>query len=323
MAVAKPGLLLVLLTALSCLTACDYAANKDMVAERESRLYRAAMIDYKAGRIDAALKAFAKVVKSEPANGGARFQYACLLQDSKKDFLGAYLAYQEYLLQHPGSDKARVAKERLYICEKEIASMLAGKHGLVDDGPVKEIAALTAKLKDVEAKLAAAEKKLSEEHARYEAVTGERDRLVAAVKSVEADVGQKPDVPSVKEVKDLLEEEDRSQRADYAADVAKLRAEEKDELATGSSLLPPRTEEDIKKRDAELAAKRAREEEMRKRKPSHPPTYVVQEGDTLYRIAVRFYGRLSAWKMIRDANKTVISNDGRVRAGETIVLPGQ
>ena len=55
--------------------------------------------------------------------------------------------------------------------------------------------------------------------------------------------------------------------------------------------------------------------------PKHPSTYVVQEGDTLYRIAVRFYGRLSAWKKIRDANKAVISNDGRVRAGDTITLP--
>ena len=55
--------------------------------------------------------------------------------------------------------------------------------------------------------------------------------------------------------------------------------------------------------------------------PKRPQTYVVQEGDTLYRIAVRFYGRLSAWKAIRDANKATISNDGRVRAGDTITLP--
>ena len=47
----------------------------------------------------------------------------------------------------------------------------------------------------------------------------------------------------------------------------------------------------------------------------------MQEGDTLYKIAMRFYGKRSAWTKIRDANKTVISTDGRVNAGERIVLP--
>ena len=47
----------------------------------------------------------------------------------------------------------------------------------------------------------------------------------------------------------------------------------------------------------------------------------VQEGDTLYKIAVRFYGSIKAWRMIRDANKAVISTDGRVQAGDTIRLP--
>ena len=56
-------------------------------------------------------------------------------------------------------------------------------------------------------------------------------------------------------------------------------------------------------------------------KARRPPTYVVQEGDTLYKIALRFYGRVAAWRLIRDANKTLISNDGRVRAGQTITLP--
>ena len=49
--------------------------------------------------------------------------------------------------------------------------------------------------------------------------------------------------------------------------------------------------------------------------------FLVQEGDTLYKIALRFYGRVAAWRLIRDANKTQISNDGRVRAGQTSTLP--
>ena len=55
--------------------------------------------------------------------------------------------------------------------------------------------------------------------------------------------------------------------------------------------------------------------------PERPKTYVVQEGDTLYGVAKRFYGTITVWKRIRDANKALISTDNRLRAGDTIVLP--
>lgn len=50
-------------------------------------------------------------------------------------------------------------------------------------------------------------------------------------------------------------------------------------------------------------------------------TYVVQPGDTLSRIAARFYGDSTKWKVIREANRTNIDPDGRVRAGQIIVVP--
>ena len=53
----------------------------------------------------------------------------------------------------------------------------------------------------------------------------------------------------------------------------------------------------------------------------HPDTYIVQDGDTLYKLAIRFYGRSSAWSRIREANKAIISTDGRIRVGQRLVLP--
>ncbi len=50
-------------------------------------------------------------------------------------------------------------------------------------------------------------------------------------------------------------------------------------------------------------------------------TYVVQPGDTLMRIATRFYGDTTNWKKIRDANRAQIDPDGRVRAGQIILIP--
>ena len=52
-----------------------------------------------------------------------------------------------------------------------------------------------------------------------------------------------------------------------------------------------------------------------------PEYYEVQEGDTLYRIALRFYGRRDAWKKIQEANKATISSDARIRIGQKIRLP--
>ena len=46
---------LMALMALTVLTACDYSARKDIRSERDDRLYRAAMDDYRAGRMEAAL----------------------------------------------------------------------------------------------------------------------------------------------------------------------------------------------------------------------------------------------------------------------------
>ena len=313
------------LAILTTLTACDHAARKDLADERESRHYRAAMADYKAGRVDAAIAGFEKTIREEPANAGARFQYACLLQDSGKDCIGAYCAYREYISQHPESDKAEVAAKRMAICEKKVAQMLAEKHGVGANSETlsRELASAREAAAESRKRLAEAEKELEESRRRIDSLVVERGRLVAMLKDVDEEVDQAPVAPSQKDIRELLEDDDGEDgmRADVSEDVAKIRAEEKDEAETGSSLLPARTVEDLAKRDAAIAAKRKIREDEEAAAIKHPPTYVVQEGDTLYRIAVRFYGRLSAWKKIRDANKAIISNDGRIRAGSTIKLP--
>ena len=313
------------LAILTTLTACDYAARKDLAEERESRHYRAAMADYKAGRIDAAISGFEKTIREEPANAGARFLYACLLQDSGKDSVGAYCAYREYISQHPESDKAAVAAKHMAICEKDVAQKLAEKHGIAADSAslARELESSRKDAAELRNRLSEKEKELEESRRRIDSLVAERGRLVAIVKGIGDNVDQTPDAPSQKELRDLLEEDedDDGARERISADVARIRAEEKDETEAGSSLLPARTAEDIAKRDAAVAAEQKRREDAAAAVPKHPPTYVVQEGDTLYRIAVRFYGRLSAWKRIRDANKAIISNDGRVRAGDTITLP--
>lgn len=50
-------------------------------------------------------------------------------------------------------------------------------------------------------------------------------------------------------------------------------------------------------------------------------TYVVQPGDTLFRVSEKFYGDSMQWKKIRDANRARIDPDGRIRAGQIITVP--
>ena len=49
---------LIALLALSCLAACDSRTASEFKQERASRQYQAAMDDYTAGRLDAAIKGF-------------------------------------------------------------------------------------------------------------------------------------------------------------------------------------------------------------------------------------------------------------------------
>ena len=283
-----------------------------MRGERESRRYQAAMADYKAGRVDAAVTGFEAAVREDPSNAEARFQLGCLLHDAKKDAAGAFCAYREYLMQRPDGDKAALAKQRLDVCERELAAMLAERHKLVADPAVADAQeALRKEAKEARARVAQLEKELASAKASMEAMAAERTRLLAAVRGEdETTVASKG--PDVKEVKDLLEEENENTNHVAIADnAAALRSEELAETATGPSLLPPRATGDVVRAEKKVEGKAA----------VRPPTYEVQEGDTLYKIAIRFYGSIRAWRMIRDANKTLISTDGRVQAGQTIRLP--
>lgn len=49
--------------------------------------------------------------------------------------------------------------------------------------------------------------------------------------------------------------------------------------------------------------------------------YVVQSGDTLWKIAKKKYGKSSKWRKIYKANKSTMSDPNKLRVGQVIVLP--
>jgi len=50
-------------------------------------------------------------------------------------------------------------------------------------------------------------------------------------------------------------------------------------------------------------------------------TYVVREGDTLASISRKFYKSSGRWKKIRDANRSVVTDPGKLKAGQTLTIP--
>ena len=314
------------LTALMTLTACDYQARQDFKNERSSGTYQSAMADYNAGRMKQAIEGFKKVCMQEPANASARFQLACLLQEEGKDMLGAVCAVREFQDQQPKSDRAKLARDRMLICEKQLARDLAEKHSLSANAAAyaRETEEVRKALKAAEARNVKLQDDLAQAMRRVAALDQENVRLKDAMKEDSAG-NEAAGRRDLKDAKALLDDGEETDRIKLSSDIASLKAEEKVEQAISSSLLPAQEKGAKEKRDADAAARESKKVAEREARTllheKRPEFYVVQDGDTLYKIATRFYGTYTAWRRIREANKALISVDGRVKTGDKLRLP--
>ena len=50
-------------------------------------------------------------------------------------------------------------------------------------------------------------------------------------------------------------------------------------------------------------------------------THVVQKGDTLYKLARKYYGSEKRWKEIWEANKTRVPNKDKLEVGTKLIIP--
>lgn len=319
--------------AMTALAACDYVQQKEFKAERSEANYQKAMSAYEAGQLDVAIREFDKVVTANPGNASARFQLACLLMESKKDYLGAICGFREYTRLEPNSDKAELATKRAALCETALAKELAAKLNLTDNAAlVKECDRARQAAEAAERKCADLEKEIAALQERADAAQKENVRLRRMISSV-GDEEESASRMSVADAKKILDEEDDGDRLRLSPDAKALfqdaedddarrlaRAEEKEEASAGSSLIAAHTSGEAGRKLTDFG----RKETTAESEPPHeerPEFYVVEEGDTLSKIAARFYGRKSAWTKIREANKAVITTDGRVKAGQKLVLP--
>lgn len=135
----------------------------------------------------------------------------------------------------------------------------------------------------------------------------------AAASAGGGETGRKPlvEVPStesvLKKVQTKLSGEAEAQPAPAKKESAGEEKPEKPDRSKLQALLP--------------FAKDKEEKREKASKGGEQRTYVVQPGDSLFRVSEKFYGDSTQWKRIRDANRTRIDPDGRIRAGQIIVVP--
>jgi nucleoid-associated protein YgaU len=320
--------------------------------ERASRLYTNAMDDLQAGRLDAAIKGFEHVVLQEPKSYSAHFQLATLLQDVRKDYVGAIVHYRYYLQLRPKSDKATVAQDRVKLCDTLLSAEMVRRAGgsasnkLAADNE-KLMAAcdeLTKKAKRLEEDVAKARRRI----AGLEAELAAKTRMVA--KLAEAQDGTPAKSAAVKEIVASLGEERAAaeRRRLHPTDAELLDSDEEPSRPLNASEELAKLKGDLAKLDAEpvpqhptppkgvtgggasaVVSSSGRLPMMgglvgdRRRPPrtARPETYTVQDGDTLFKISQRFYGSAKMWRSIQEANRAVVPADGRLRAGQVIKLP--
>lgn len=304
--------------------------------DRASRHYAAAMAELQAGRIDSAIKGFQDVVHEEPGNGNAHFQLAALLEDVKKDYLGAMIHYRLYCLIRPESEKAAVALDRIKGCETRYAVDAMTRAG-VESKISAELEALRAehrqcgkKLAKVSDDLAMANRKI----ASLEKTVEMKAKMLEKAKGIADDTGVATAPKKSLRPTDaqLLDDDDDGGRRISSSEIKSLRAmlDEDERTAKPPTLAsaPSQDDSDVQQPKTKTVASRnsvdnpfQKKDDRKEQKRSIPETYTVEEGDTLMRISAKFYGTNRKWRDIRDANRAIISPDGRVRVGQVIKLP--
>jgi nucleoid-associated protein YgaU len=197
---------------------------------------------------------------------------------------------------------------------------------------VGDVARLTSQVEALEKELAEAKKHIAKLSEANKALLSDKATMSEEIKNVRKMVSglgaedSASDGPKdLAALKDLDKDDDKKEDFSVPDEVLKLDSEaEEKSVEVVSEDVKEKTEDPFLAKKGFVGKKDENSSAAVTEKPAlveKPEFYVVKEGDTLYKIAVRFYGKSSAWRIVRDANKTVISTDGRIKVGQKIRLP--
>lgn len=315
--------ILLLMLGAAVMAGCD----RNQVAEQERReradaLFAEALAAEEQGNISAAEALYEQLLQRDASLALAHLNLAMLQHDSRKEYIEAIHHYRMYLALQPKSEKAGLVQERLAAARTLLAAQLAAERIAI------ESRAVAAERDDLRTKLSAADKRVAEANKALDARTKEMEELKRQVARL---------TTLVETLKSSEEEAAKAHAAELAA--ARKAAEEAKQAVEAESE-PPADDEIAAVRadalrmineadggiqsqnDATRAAIAELEgEEAIAATPTPGKLYLVRPGDTLSKLSREAYGNAAGWTRIRDANRSTTNPDGRLRAGETVIIP--
>lgn len=191
------------------IAACSGCEKQDTIAleeaaERRSSLYRQAIAAEQSGNLEESVRLFHRVLLEEPKSFSAHFQLATLLQDYKKDYIGAIHHFRAYLALRPDSDKSvvqkgktaeempSVVKERISKAKELLAPQLLTELGdsveaVSQARLMRKNSQLTSAIKTLEVESATAKKNYENSEKKRKQLQGEVDRLRELVEKIKQD----------------------------------------------------------------------------------------------------------------------------------------
>ncbi len=301
------------------LTGCG---KDDSVATQESTqraqpLVEEAMRAERDGKTDEAVTLYRRALRSDSANAVAHFNLALLLHDRKKDYIGAYYHYQEYLDLSPSSEKAELVREQMAVVKGLLAEQLAQditnrKRRELED----EYSSIRDSLTEAQIELS----KLRTANAEKEKTIEELERKLRSLENIISAMKEDEEARKAQNEAGLTQARSLASEVTAEDDVAT------DDISAIRDLANEMiTEDDGGQSERNQATRDAVEgkvdDELVTASPTPGKKYLVRPGDTWRQLAREAYGDGAQWTKLRDANRSTTNPNGRLRAGETVVIP--
>lgn len=311
------------------LCGCGDSVSDTESRERTDALFTEAVAAADRGDVAAARALYEEILTRDPTNGTVHLSLAMLLQDSSKDYIGAIYHYQRYLALQPISEKRDLVISRRDASKTLLTSELAASVvERTQQSLTLERDSLSASLSEAKRTEATLRSKLTVQEEELNTLRQENkelSRLVEALRTADS----KTSSPA------LAENTDTRRKALLAAREEALKEKSSAEdaaLASSDSIAAIRAqaEQMLNAPDGGQAAINAATREAAEGQtdavpyltvPTPGKKYLVRPGDTLSKLSREAYGTPGQWRRIRDANRSSTNPDGRLRAGEVILIP--
>lgn len=269
------------------LTGCS---SRDQREQRDP-LLRRAQARKAANDIEGAVETYLRLIEKRPRLARAHLELGWIYDHDLNDYVRAIYHYQRYLELRPDAKERDLVQDLIHNARLSFAASLPDQ----PNAAVRRIRMLEEENQVLRAEIArlttaplpagAAGAALKPERQPRETAAGSAGRATAGTRAAADTVASAP-------------------TAGVAAAAGAV---------AGASPRAPTT--------AEASGGRAVSAELAAR-PSAHATYVVQPGDTLGRIAARFYGDTKKWQVIYEANRASLPGGPQsLRVGQTLMIP--